>query len=52
MANTDVINEIITMTADMMTYMLPVIAVLAGITLMISFLLSVTIGMGRRTFKG
>lgn len=51
MANTQVIAEIISMTGDMLTYMLPVIAVLSGITLMISFLLSVTLGMGRRTFK-
>lgn len=52
MANTDVINLIISTVADYFTYMLPVIALMAGITFMVSFLMSVTLGMGRRTFKG
>jgi hypothetical protein len=52
MANTEVIDIIISTTAEYFTYMLPIIGVMAGITFVVSFLMSVTIGMGRRTFKG
>lgn len=38
MANTDVINLIISTTADYFTYMLPIIAVMGGITFIVSFL--------------
>lgn len=50
MANTEVIEVIVTSTSDMFTYMLPIIGVLAGITFMFTFLMSVTMGFGRRTF--
>lgn len=52
MANTDVINTIISMCQDYFSYMLPVIAVLAGIVFIVNFLLYVTIGLGKHTFKG
>jgi hypothetical protein len=52
MASSDVVNLIITTVASYFTYMLPVIAILAGITFMVSFLMSVTMGLGRRTFRG
>jgi hypothetical protein len=52
MANTEVITTILDLVKDMLTYMLPVIGVLAGIKFMISWLMSVTLGMGRQTFKG
>lgn len=52
MANTDVINTIIQLVAEYFTYMLPIVGVLAGITFMVSFFYSVTLGMGRRTFRG
>lgn len=51
MANTDVVSLIISTAAQYFTYMLPIIAVLAGITFMVSFLLSVTLGMGRRIMR-
>jgi hypothetical protein len=51
MANTDVINLIVQTTADYFTYMLPIIGVLAGISFMATFLFSVTMGLGRRTFR-
>lgn len=43
MANTDVINLILSTTSSMLIYMLPVIAILSGIMLILSFLLHVTI---------
>lgn len=52
MASADVIAQIITMTKDFLTYMLPVIGVMAGIIFVITWLMSITIGLGRRTFKG
>jgi hypothetical protein len=52
MANTDVINTIIGLVQQYFVYMLPIIALLAGITFMVSFLMSVTMGLGRRTFRG
>lgn len=52
MANTDVITIILDMTRDYFTYMLPIIGVLAGISFIVTFLFSITMGLGRRTFKG
>jgi len=52
MANSDIIDIIITNVADMLVYLLPVIALLSGIIFMVSFLLYITIGLGRRTFRG
>lgn len=52
MANTEIVDLIIQQTADMLTYMLPVIGIMAGIIFMISWLMSITIGLGRRTFRG
>lgn len=43
MANTEVINLILQTTAQMLIYMLPVIAILSGLMLVLSFLLHVTI---------
>lgn len=50
MANSDVVNLIIAGSANMIHYLLPVIGVLAGLTFMFTFLMSVTMGFGRRTF--
>ncbi len=52
MANTEVVNQIISMTTDFLTYMLPVIAVLAGINFIVTWFMSITMGLGRRTFRG
>ena len=52
MANTDVINEIIDLVSTYFTYMLPIIGVLAGISFITTFLMAVTMGLGKRTFKG
>ncbi|HRJ90772.1 MAG TPA: hypothetical protein PLU21_01020 [Candidatus Saccharibacteria bacterium] len=43
MANTEVIDLIMQTTANMLEYMLPVIAVLSAIMLLLSFLIHVTI---------
>lgn len=52
MANTEVIDVIMSMVAEYFTYMMPIIGVLAGVTFVVTFLMSVTLGFGRRTFKG
>lgn len=52
MASGEVVDLIVSTTADFMSYMVPIIAVMAGITFVVSFFMSVTLGMGRRTFKG
>lgn len=51
MANTEVIATIIELTQDYFTYMIPVIALLAGINFMVTWFMSLTMGLGRRTFK-
>lgn len=51
MANTEVINLILETTADMLQYMLPIIGILSGIIFIVSFLLYLTVGLGRRVFK-
>jgi len=48
MANTDVVNLILTATSEMFVYMLPVIAIMAGITFITSFLFDVTFGAYKR----
>jgi hypothetical protein len=50
MANSDIIDLIIQTTANMLTYMLPVIAICSGLTLILSFLYSVTLGSVKRIF--
>lgn len=52
MANSDVVNLIISATTNMVTYMLPIIALMTGITFIFTFLVSITVGLGRRTFRG
>lgn len=50
MASSEVVTLLIETIADYFTYMLPIIAVLSGIVFMVSFFMSVTMGLGRRTF--
>jgi len=50
MTNTEVVGQIVTMTTDLFAFMMPVIGVLAGIVFVTSFMLSVTLGLGKRTF--
>lgn len=52
MANSEIINLIVQTTADSLVYMLPIIGIMAGINFIASFLLYVTLGLGKRTFKG
>ncbi len=47
MANSDIIDIIIQTTADSLHYLLPVIAILSGIMLILSFLFKVTIGAAK-----
>lgn len=51
MANTEIITTIMTMTQSYFTYMLPIIGVMSAITFIVTWFHSVTLGMGRRTFK-
>jgi len=51
MANSDVIALIIEGTVDCIHYMLPVIAFLSGVNFVVTWLMSVTMGMGKRTFR-
>lgn len=52
MANTEVINLILLTAQDYFHYMLPIIGILSGIVFIFSALMYVTIGLGRRVFKG
>jgi len=52
MANSEVVNLILTTTSDFFTYMMPIIGILAGISFVVSFFFTVVMGMGRRTFRG
>lgn len=52
MANSAVVDLIVSTVTDAMTYMLPIIALLAGINFIVSWFMSVTMGLGRRTFRG
>ncbi len=52
MANTDVINLIFATFADAFTYLLPIIAVLAGVNFVFQFLIYIMFGTVSRTFKG
>lgn len=44
MANTEIIDLILQTTAECLTYMMPVIALLSGIMLLLSFLYKITLG--------
>lgn len=50
MTNTEVINLILSTYADSFQYMLPIIAVMAGINWIVGFLIFATFGLERRTF--
>lgn len=52
MTNTEVVTLIIELTQDFLIFMLPVIGVLSGISFILTFLFSITMGLGKRTFKG
>ena len=49
MANTEVITLILSTTAQFMLYMLPVIAIMAGINFLVTWLMSI-LGFGRKKF--
>ena len=52
MASSDVVVLIIEFTLSALTYLLPVIAILAGINFIVTWLMSLTMGLGKRTFRG
>lgn len=51
MAGPDVVNEIVSATVGYLSYMLPIIGVLAGITFVASFLYYLFFHFGDRTFR-
>lgn len=52
MADTGVINLILQVAQSYMIYLLPIIGIMSGIIFIITWLMSITLGFGRRTFKG
>jgi hypothetical protein len=52
MASADMVNLLLSFVGDTMTYMIPIIAVLAGLNFIITWFMSVVFGLGRQSFKG
>lgn len=52
MANTDLVVMILETASSFFVYMLPVIGILAGLNFVVSWVMSLTMGMGKRTFRG
>jgi len=52
MASSEIITTIIDLTRDMLLYMMPIIALMSGLTLIISFLFAITLGQSRKIFRG
>jgi len=51
METAEIIELIVFFTKDALTVLMPVIGVMAGITFIVSFLFSVTVGAAGRMFK-
>jgi len=51
MANEDVVDLVITTVRSMIEYTLPIIGVLAGVTFVLSWLMYILFGLGRRIFR-
>jgi hypothetical protein len=47
----DVVDQVVTMTATYLTYLLPIIAVMSAVTFVASFLFASTIRFADRLFK-
>jgi len=52
MTNTDVVGAILDLVAEYTIFMLPVIGILSALSFIFTFLFAVTLGLGKRTFKG
>jgi hypothetical protein len=52
MTNTEVVTTIVDLFVQMLDFMVPVIGALAGISFVLTWLTSITMGAGRRTFRG
>lgn len=50
MTTQEVINIILTTYADAFTYLLPIVAVMAGINWLVGFLFAATFGLEKKTF--
>jgi hypothetical protein len=52
MASSEVVTLLLTTAQSFLAYMMPVIAMFAGITFIVSWFMNVVFGIGRRTFRG
>ena len=52
MASSDIVTMIVGFAGEAFVYMLPIIAVLAGINFIVTWIMSLTMGLGKRTFRG
>lgn len=52
MANGDIVNLILSMTGEFLTYMLPIVAIMSGIVFVVTWFTTLLLGIGRRTFRG
>jgi hypothetical protein len=52
MASADVVSQILEFAGTSFVYLLPVIGILAGINFIFTWVMSLTMGLGRRTFRG
>lgn len=52
MTNTEVVGQIVGYMGELLQFMLPIIGVMSGLIFVITFLLSITLGFGKRTFRG
>lgn len=50
MTNQEVINIILVTYADSLQYLLPIVAVMAGVNWIVGFLFAATFGLEKRTF--
>jgi len=52
MASSEVLNLIIGYAGEAFVYLLPIIAFLAGLNFIVTWIMSLTMGLGKRTFRG
>lgn len=51
MTNTEVVSQLVTIFGEFITFMLPIIGLMAGLSFIVTWLMYLTVGIGRRVFK-
>lgn len=51
MTNTEVVTQLVTIFGEFITFMLPIIGLMAGLAFVVTWLMYITVGIGRRVFK-